>query len=106
MSKRGSVQIVTDYLALMEKEPANSREAITFSVQYLMVRDGISLSGLADHLNVSRDYMPTKMRDGRWKFEELDTMADLFELHAGDFLHGPKYIKSIEKRGNESLQAD
>ncbi|MBD3004866.1 hypothetical protein [Streptomyces sp. 5-10] len=97
MTKRGSAQVVTDYLAMMEKEPEDSREAITFSAQYLMVRDGVSLAELADHLKVSRDYMPTKMRDGRWKFEELDAMAELFEVHAGDLLHGPQYIKNLEE---------
>ncbi|MER6605819.1 helix-turn-helix transcriptional regulator [Streptomyces sp. NPDC000927] len=96
MSKRGSVRIVRDYLTFMETDPGDSRESVSFSVMYLMVKHDISMHALADRIHVSRDYMPRKINEGRWKLEELDAMSDIFNVHPGDFLHGPKYIKNLE----------
>lgn len=95
MSRRGSIQVITDYLALMEKEAKDSRDAITLSVQYLLVRDGIALAELADEIGVTRDHIPNKIRDGRWKFEDLDVMGDLFDIEPSDLLRSPKAIQGL-----------
>lgn len=82
-------QTVENLLALQVSEDRDSLAGSTVRRVYTQ-----KLTELADHLGVSRDYMPRKLKSGTWDAKELDQLAKFFNMWPGDFVPGPEDEKS------------
>lgn len=76
----------------------NTRTTISATVKHLLVDTGMKKSQLAVNLGVSSAYMPRKISEGRWTVDELDTLAEIFDVQPEDFVRG---YSALMKEKNE-----
>lgn len=76
-------QTVENLLAIQVSEDRDSLAGSTVRKVYTK-----KLRELAEHLGVSPDYMPRKLKAGTWDAGELDQLAEFFDMWPGDFVPG------------------
>lgn len=66
---------------------ADTRKTITESVKRLMRAHGMTdPAALAERMGIAPDYMPNKVRDMRWTMEDLDRLAEIFQVDPADIV--------------------
>lgn len=71
----------------------STRSTISSTVRHLLIEKGMKNQELATHMGVSSSYLPRKINEGRWTVDELDVLAQIFNLEPADFVRGYQYIK-------------
>lgn len=74
------------------RHDGSTRSTITVTVKHLLIERGMNNTQLADLLGVSKSYMPRKISEARWTVDELDSLADIFQLEPADFVRGYHHI--------------
>ncbi len=78
-------ETVENMLAVQVSEDRDSLSGSTVRRVYTK-----KLGALAQHLGISRAYLPRKIQSGTWNAWEIDQLADFFNMWPGDFLPGPE----------------
>jgi DNA-binding Xre family transcriptional regulator len=71
----------------------STRSTISSTVRHLLIEKGMRNAELASRMGVSSSYMPIKIKEGRWVIDELDKLAEIFNLNPSDFVLGYQHIK-------------
>jgi len=101
----------------MPAERKNSRKTVSDTVRSLLmdlVNDdpevmkvgqtrlyNQKLREMAAYMGVSADYIPVKVKRQYWDLNDLDKLADFFDLDPSDFLAGYENIHHREKREHD-----
>lgn len=56
------------------------------------------LTNLAKHLGVTEEYMPRKLKSGTWNADEIDQLAEYFQMWPQDFVPGPEDEKTEQEK--------
>jgi len=82
----------------------NTRENVSESVRALMGLRGMnSMSELAELLDVHPEYMPRKVREGRWTLEDLDVLSEIFEVTPAALVSGENLAQRPTFPGKQRL---
>ena len=86
------------HTGLLREEPVTSRERITSAVHYLMIQRGSRAEELTAVLGAkSAHYVQhRKLKENRWKVEDLDLLGEFFDVHPGEFVFGYKALAEQE----------
>jgi hypothetical protein len=80
----------------LTKEPLSTREKITSSVRYMMVKTGTKNPQLAQELRVSASYIRRKLSEHRWALEDLDELPRILGHEATDYVGGYRRMAQID----------
>lgn len=81
----------------LRTEPADTRERITSSVRYLLVKNGMTVKDLAGEIGgVAVSYIRQKVSDHRWRLEDLDTLEDAFAVPVSDIVAGYRRLEAAD----------
>jgi hypothetical protein len=61
-----------------------------------------SMSELAGMLDVNPEYMPRKVREGRWTLDDLDTLSRIFDVTPAALVSGGDFTKRSRKAAVEA----
>lgn len=71
----------------------DTRTTVSSTIRQLMIDQGMNFTELASSLGISPSYMPRKIYEGRWNFDDLDRLAEIFGLEPADIVRGYHNIK-------------
>jgi hypothetical protein len=79
-----------------------TKENVSNSVRTLMRLRGMSsMSELAELLDMNPEYMPRKVREGRWLLEDLDALSAIFGVTVSAIVSGEDLAKRPYAPGPE-----
>lgn len=84
-------QTVENLLAQLVSEDRESLVGSTVRKVYSK-----KLRNLADHLGISVAYLPRKIKAGTWGADDIDRLAEFFEMWPVEFVPGPEDDKNPE----------
>jgi len=86
------------HTGLLKAEPTTTRERVTSAVHYLMVQRSVTTEELTQVLGAkSAHYVQhRKLKENRWKIDDLDLLGDFFDVHPGEFAYGYRALAENE----------
>ena len=81
-----------------------TKETVSESVRTLMRMKGMrNMAELAELLQVHPEYMPRKVREGRWTLEDLDMLGEIFEVTPAALVSGEDLTRLLPRPEKQRL---
>lgn len=80
----------------LRAEPSNTKERITSSVRYLMVKHRMTPVELAQECGIAKGYVRRKITEHHWTVSDLDVLTEIFDSHPSDLVAGYRQMADID----------
>lgn len=94
--RKASRQIVSDTVRMLIIDLVNEDPEVGKTAYTRLYNK--KLREMAGYLGINQDYMPVKMKRGHWGLDDLDKLADFFDMEPADFLPGHRHTTHRERK--------